>query len=89
MVDRDIDPDGQWRPKSHWPVIATSLLFAAMHFNQGAAQFPLFLMSLGLGYLYRQTGKFAPPVLVHMILNATTLCVLFAELQARGVTGQP
>ncbi len=85
LVDRDIDSDGLWRPQSHWPVIATSLLFAAMHYNQGAAQIPLFLMSLGLGYLYRQTGKFAPPVLVHMILNGTTLCVLFAELQSGGV----
>jgi membrane protease YdiL (CAAX protease family) len=89
MVDRNVDADGDWRPQSHWPVVATSLLFAVMHYNQGAAQIPLFFMSLGLGYLYRQTGKFAPAVLVHMILNGTTLCVLFAELQSGAVAGQP
>ena len=89
MVDRNIDAEGNWRPESHWPVVATSLLFAVMHYNQGAAQVPLFFMSLGLGYLYRQSGKLAPPVLVHMVLNATTLCVLFAELQSGAVAGQP
>ena len=89
MVDRNIDAEGNWRPESHWPVVATSLLFAVMHYNQGAAQVPLFFMSLGLGYLYRQSGKLAPPVLVHLGLNATTLCVLFAELQSGAVAGQP
>lgn len=87
MVDRNNDADGNWRPQSHWPVVATSLLFAVMHYNQGAALVPLFFMSLGLGYLYRQTGKFAPPVIVHMVLNGTTLCVLFAELQSAAAAG--
>ncbi len=81
IADRQIEQDGLWQPKSYWPLIATSALFAMMHFGQGAAPIPLFFLSLGIGYLYRQTGRLAVPVVVHVILNGLTLCVEFSKLQ--------
>jgi membrane protease YdiL (CAAX protease family) len=62
-----------WHPTAHWPMVVTSLVFAMLHFGQGAAPIPLFFLSLGLGYLYRQTGNITAPLVVHVILNALTL----------------
>jgi membrane protease YdiL (CAAX protease family) len=64
-----------WRPVSFWPLIGASAIFAFMHFGQGAAPIPLFFLSLGLGYLYRQTGNLTACVVVHMVLNSLTLLV--------------
>jgi len=64
------------------PVILTSVLFALMHVGQGAAPIPLFFLSMGLGYLYRQTGSIVPPLVVHAVLNCTTLVVQFTRLLA-------
>lgn len=66
-------PQGNWEPVSYWPVFAASLIFASMHLGQGAAPIPLFFLSVGLGYLYRQTGSLIPCIVVHMILNGLTL----------------
>ena len=64
---------GSWEPVSYWPIFASSILFASMHMGQGAAPIPLFLLSVGLGYLYRQTGSLIPCIVVHMMLNGMTL----------------
>jgi len=68
-----------WQPVTYWPVFAASAIFACIHLGQGAAPIPLFLLSVGLGYLYRQTGSLIPCIVVHMILNGMTL--LAATLQ--------
>jgi membrane protease YdiL (CAAX protease family) len=62
-----------WQPRAVWPMIFSSGLFAAMHMGQGAAPIPLFVLALGLGYLYRQTGNITAPMIVHMVLNGSTI----------------
>lgn len=62
--------DGKEVP--YWPIVVTSLLFALAHFGQGPAPVSLFFLSLGLGYLYRQTGRIWAGVFVHMFLNGLT-----------------
>ena len=70
----DSDPStATWKPAALWPLLLTSGLFAVMHLGQGAAPIPIFILSLGLGFLYRQTGSLVPPIIVHMILNSVTL----------------
>lgn len=75
----DSQPDvSQWQPRAHWPILISSFIFAMMHFpGQGAAPIPIFVLSVGLGYLYRQTGSLAPPIIVHVILNSITLIDAF------------
>ncbi|EMI18444.1 membrane-associated protease [Rhodopirellula maiorica SM1] len=84
FADRPVETDTQedpleedavelWRPKSLWPMFATSLIFALMHGNQGAAAIPLFFFSVGLGFLYRQTGRITPSLVVHVVLNGFTM----------------
>lgn len=69
-----------FQPRAWWPIIIASILFAGMHLGQGAAPIPLFFLSVGLGFLYRQTGTITAPLVVHAVLNFITLAVNFAEL---------
>jgi len=69
-----------WTPTAVWPMIVASLLFALMHWGQGLAPIPLFFLSLGLGYLYRQTGSLVPPIVVHFVLNGFTMSATFLEM---------
>ncbi len=68
---------------SPWPIIISAILFSSMHLGQGAAPVPLFLLALGLGYLYRQTHRLLPCIVLHAILNGFSMITLFFELAHR------
>lgn len=77
---------GQTRDDSPpmWPIFVTSTIFAMMHFGQGAAPVALFVLSLGLGFLYRQTSSIVPCFVVHFLLNGFsmfwfTISVIYGE----------
>lgn len=77
---RDPATRTDWTPTAIWPIVVTSLIFAVMHWGQGLAPVALFFLSLGLGYLYRQTGSLVPSITVHFVLNGFTMCVTLLEL---------
>jgi membrane protease YdiL (CAAX protease family) len=79
LADRGGDEAASWRPQAYWPIVASSAVFASLHLGQGAAPIPLFVLALGLGFLYRQTGCIVVPVIVHMVLNGLTLLVEVAK----------
>jgi len=56
-----------------WPVVASSMVFSFMHLGHGAAPASLFVLALGLGYLYRQTGRLWPCIVVHVVLNGFSM----------------
>jgi membrane protease YdiL (CAAX protease family) len=58
-------------------IVVSSALFALMHLSQGAAPIPLFVLALGLGYLYARTGRVLPCIVVHIWLNAFSLFTLW------------
>lgn len=62
---------------SYGAIVITSLTFASMHFTQWPAPVALFVLSLGLGYLYDRTGRLLPCIVVHAMLNATTVLGLW------------
>jgi len=64
------------------PIIVSSLLFALMHLGQGPAPIAVFVFALVLGLLYRQTHRLWPSMVVHCLLNAVTIVVLFAGGEA-------
>lgn len=65
---------------ARWPLVISSLVFAAAHAGQGPAPISLFFLALGLGYLYRQTGRIWASVVVHVFLNGlTTIVTLVAS----------
>ena len=68
------DPTAIDDSKPGWlPIILTSAAFAAVHLGQGLAPVILFLFSIVLGYLYRQTGSLRVCVVLHMLLNGYSM----------------
>ena len=59
------------------PICISSLAFAMMHWDQGAAAIPLFLFALVLGYLFYQTHRLTPPIVAHAALNLFTMINLW------------
>jgi membrane protease YdiL (CAAX protease family) len=59
-----------------WPVFASATLFSLMHASHGPDPIPLFLLAIGLGYLYRQTRRILPCIIVHLLLNVCSLAAL-------------
>ena len=56
-------------------IIITSFLFTFMHI--GAADWQglpsLFVLSLGLGWIFTKTGRLIAPIIVHMLFNGFNL----------------
>ncbi len=63
-----------------WPIFLCSLIFAAMHAGQGAAPYALFVFSVFLGFLYRQTHSVVPCIVVHFVLNLWSFVALIYSL---------
>lgn len=55
---------------------ASSALFAAVHANVWPSPVPLFVLALGLGYLYLRTRTLIGPVVVHGLFNAVSAIYL-------------
>jgi len=62
------------------PVLISSMLFALAHLGDGPAPIPLFFLALVLGYLYRQTHRLWPSVVVHVSLNACSMAALWLDI---------
>lgn len=60
-----------------WPIGVSSLFFAAAHLGQGPAPISLFLLALGLGYVYERTHRWLPCAVTHMLINGVTMIQLW------------
>jgi membrane protease YdiL (CAAX protease family) len=68
-------------PRRFWtPIVFSSAAFALMHASHGPDVLPLFFFALALGYLYQQTHRIWPSLVVHLSLNACTLASLFSQI---------
>lgn len=66
-----------WRP-----ILVSSFCFALAHWNHGPDPIPLFVLAMGLGYLYQRTGRLAPCIVLHLLLNLCSLGALWVAVQA-------
>lgn len=69
------DPDRAQQKSAYWPIFASALCFALVHLGQGLAPIPLFILAVGLGYLFRQTGSLIACITVHFLLNFYSMFV--------------
>jgi membrane protease YdiL (CAAX protease family) len=67
------------RPR-YWPIVVSATVFALMHLGHGYDPIPLFFLAVGLGYLYQQTHRVLPCIVVHLLLNATSLVLLWVGI---------
>jgi membrane protease YdiL (CAAX protease family) len=63
-----------------WPVLMSSTVFATLHLPHGGGAIPIFFLAIALGYLYRQTGRMGPGLVVHIILNGFSMTVAIINL---------
>ncbi len=85
-------PAGETAPtcltwKHSLPIVISAAFFAAIHlrFHNGAPNpdpIPLFVLALVLGYLYRQTHRIWPSVVLHATWNGISFCVFLWQLFA-------
>ncbi len=59
-----------------WPAILTGILFGLAHWGYGLSFVPLIVFGILLGLLYRATQSIWPCVLVHFMLNASSMLAL-------------
>jgi len=74
-IDQKNEADSAGPKFAYWPILVSSLCFALVHWGQGLAPIPLFILALGLGYLFRQTGSLIACVTVHFLLNFYSMLV--------------
>jgi membrane protease YdiL (CAAX protease family) len=65
------------------PILITSALFALSHLGNGPSAVPLFFFGLALGYIYQQTHRLLPSLVLHMSLNGFTMLLLMATPAAQ------
>lgn len=68
-------------PAGMLPITISAALFASLHAN-GPDPVPIFLLGLALGYLYHQTHRIFPGLVLHMCFNGITMVLLAASLGA-------
>ncbi|MBM4091933.1 MAG: CPBP family intramembrane metalloprotease [Planctomycetes bacterium] len=73
-------PDETLSPPALWPIFVSSGVFALLHFSHGPDWIPLFFLACGLGYLYRQTHRIVPCIVVHFLLNAVSMGMFLFEV---------
>ena len=57
-------------------IVASSALFAAVHAQVWPSPVPLFVLAIGLGYLYVRTRSLVGPMVVHGMFNAVSAVYL-------------
>ena len=75
-------------PTGVLPIVVSSFLFAAMHGDQWPAPVPLFFLALVLGYLYHQTHRLLPSLVVHALLNGSTFLSLWWMVHSGALPGK-
>ena len=62
--------------------VAASALFAGLHFAQWPAPLPLFVLAMGMGYLYQRTGSLLAPIALHAVFNGLSTTLMFLSATA-------
>jgi membrane protease YdiL (CAAX protease family) len=63
-------------------IVITSLIFASLHAGQWPAPIPIFILALGLGFIYHRTGSLLAAICMHAVFNGTSTLMLFLGLAA-------
>ncbi len=58
-------------------IVLSSMIFAGLHADQWPAPIALFLLALGLGYVYERTGSLLAPICMHAVFNGFATLMLF------------
>lgn len=77
-LDLPESPHGE--PGAGMAIVATSIIFAALHGAQWPAPIALFVLSLVLGAVYQKTGSLLASMVLHGAFNGFSTLLLIAQL---------
>jgi membrane protease YdiL (CAAX protease family) len=79
-----LDPDAEQptlRGLAAWlPIGASSIVFALMHYSHGPDWIPLTFLAGGMGYLYQRTHRLLPSLVVHTLVNSSSMLALWVQV---------
>lgn len=70
-----------------WPSVVAGTLFGLAHWGYGLSFIPLIVFGTILGLVYRATHSIWPCVLIHFMLNATSISMLGVAILIQRATG--
>ncbi|MFO0884193.1 MAG: CPBP family intramembrane glutamic endopeptidase [Pirellulales bacterium] len=71
------------------PIFLSSSIFAILHYSHGPDWVPLTVLAIGLGYIYQQTHRIVPVIVVHFFLNSLSMTVFAVQLFILGTDKLP
>jgi membrane protease YdiL (CAAX protease family) len=77
----DISASGGGFAPTLVPILCSAAFFAVMHWSHGPDPAALFVLAIGLGYVYQRTHRWLPCVITHLCLNATTMLMLWVGMK--------
>lgn len=79
--DEPLEDDVEERPVMWVPILVSSGLFSLAHLQHGPDWVPLFVLALGLGYLYQRTQRILPCLVVHMMFNGLAILQMWSHIR--------
>lgn len=70
-------------PGAAMAIVATSILFAALHGPQWPAPIALFVLSLVMGVVYQKTGSLLASMVLHGVFNGISTLMLIAHVMGQ------
>lgn len=70
-----------------WPSVVAGILFGLAHYSYGLSFIPLSIFGILLGLLYRATHSIWPCVIVHFMMNASSMLALGVTVYIKAITG--
>ncbi len=72
-----VEPTPRSKTATGAAIVLSSMIFAGLHADQWPAPIALFLLALGLGYVYERTGSLLAPICMHAVFNGFATLMLF------------
>ncbi len=84
----DLNPASASLTPPIWPSFVTGTLFGLAHFGYGLSFIPLIVLGIILGLLYRATHSIWPSLVVHFILNSSSMLALGITILIEGANSR-
>lgn len=73
--------DTQQLGRNWIPIVVSATCFAIAHISHGPDPIPLFVLALGLGYVYQRSHRVLPCIVIHMLVNGISMMLLWVSVQ--------
>ena len=79
-VSADGSPPERGTVRNTVPIVISSLFFALAHYSHGPDPIALFVLALGLGFLFQRVQRIVPCIVLHFLLNSASMAALVLQV---------